>query len=811
MNNARLWIRWSLRDLKARWVQVASIALIIALGTGTYAGMTSVTKWRLLSNDASYDVTRMYDLRVRLSAGSFAQAGTLAAGIAELEHGDWVDAVEERLLLPTQVEVTVDEETVLVPGRVVGMDLSDGGPHVNSLHVDPGQPLDSTDSGQDVAILERHFAKHYDLPSEGQIRVAGDRLLRYVGHALAPEYFMVITEDGSLLAEANFAVVFTSLETAQRLAGLGGVVNDLVLTLIDGVDPDVVAAELEQRFDTDAVIVMRAEDDISYRQVTRDPEGDQQFYNVFALALFAGAVFAAFNLTTRMVEAQRREIGIGMALGVSARTLAIRPLLVGAQIALLGIVFGVGIGVLIGNAMRGFMTGFFPLPVWETPFQPTLFAQVAIIGFLVPFLAISYPVWRAVRVNPVDAIKTGHLAARGGGLAPLLSRIPLPGDTFGQMPFRNTLRAVRRGVLTALGIAAVITVLVGTVGMVDAFMSTLDQGEKEVLGDSPDRLAIDLDNTYAGSSPQLTAVMEANTLSSAEPGLRLGGALISPKEELDVLLLLVDFDSNLWRPTAIEGALDPGTPGVVIARKAARDLDVKPGDTVTVRHPLSQGPYSFTFAETELPVLAIHPNPFRFNVYMDIRHADLMGLEGAANVVYAEPAEDASESAVKRQLFGLTGVAAVQGVAASAQLMRDLMAQFVGILQVLEVAVLALALLIAFNASSISADERAREHATMFAFGVPVRTVLRMAVVESLIIGLIATAVGFAGGYAMLTWMVETLAEGSMPDMGLEVVFSPTTLAIALGLGTLAVAAAPLLTVRKLRRMNIPSTLRVME
>ena len=86
-----------------------------------------------------------------------------------------------------------------------------------------------------------------------------------------------------------------------------------------------------------------------------------------------------------------------------------------------------------------------------------------------------------------------------------------------------------------------------------------------------------------------------------------------------------------------------------------------------------------------------------------------------------------------------------------------------------------------------------------------------MAVVESLLIGLIATALGFAGGYAMLTWMVEILAEGSMPEMGLAVVFSPTTLAIALGLGALAVAAAPLLTIRKLRRMNIPSTLRVME
>ena len=35
------------------------------------------------------------------------------------------------------------------------------------------------------------------------------------------------------------------------------------------------------------------------------------FYAIFATLILAGAAFAAFNLTGRMVEAQRREIGVG--------------------------------------------------------------------------------------------------------------------------------------------------------------------------------------------------------------------------------------------------------------------------------------------------------------------------------------------------------------------------------------------------------------------------------------------------------------------------------------------------------------------
>ena len=813
MRTARMWLRWSWRDLRARWVQVIAIALIIALGTGTYAGMSSVTTWRSRSNDASYALTNMYDLRVRLSAGSFVHAGTLTALLQEMEHAAWVRTAEERLLFPTQVDALTDGEAILVPGRIVGVDLSDGGPHVNGLYVEPGRPLDSGDAGQDVAVIERHFADYYGLPVEGEVRVAGDRPLRYVGHALAPEYFMVVTEEGGIFAEANFAVIFTSLETAQRLAGLPDMVNDLVLSITEGADADIVAAELEQNFRDLGVTVMHSEDDPSYRMVTKDPEGDRQFYNVFALALFAGAAFAAFNLTTRMVEAQRREIGIAMALGVPALKFALRPLLVGAQIALLGVVFGVAVGVLIAQLMRDLLTGFFPLPVWETPFQPHLFVGVAAIGFVVPLLATALPVWRAVRVAPVDAIRTGHLAARGGGLAPLIKRVPLPGDSLGQMPFRNLLRAPWRGLLTMLAIAAVITVLIAVVGMVDSFMETLDRGEKEVLGDSPDRLAIDLDAIYPIDSPQMSAVLQATTLSAAESGLRLGhaGALINGDEEIDVFLLLINFDSGLWRPTVTEGALAPDRPGVVIAEKAASDLDVGVGDTVTVRHPLRQGPYSFTLKETEFPVLGVHPHPYRFYAYMDLRHAGLIGLEGAGNVVYAEPATDTGIDMVKRELFGTAGVASVERVATSAEVIREVLAEFLGILQVVELAVLGLALLIAFNTASINMDERAREHATMFAFGVPLRTLLRVAMVESLAIGLIATAVGLAGGYLMLKWMIEVLWVRVAPDLGAVMHISPPMLAIALGLGVLAVTAAPLLTVRKLRRMDVPATLRVME
>jgi len=135
----------------------------------------------------------------------------------------------------------------------------------------------------------------------------------------------------------------------------------------------------------------------------------------------------------------------------------------------------------------------------------------------------------------------------------------------------------------------------------------------------------------------------------------------------------------------------------------------------------------------------------------------------------------------------------------------------VSILRIAEGAALALALLIAFNAASITADERQRDHATMFAFGLRPGSVLAVTTVESALLGALGTIVGLAGGYVTVWWMVDVLFADSLPDVALEQHLAAGTMALVVASGVLVVAAAPLFTARRLRRMDIPSTLRLVE
>jgi putative ABC transport system permease protein len=785
-----------------------AIALVIAIGTGGYAGLTSTTEWRQASYDLSYRRLAMYDLRVDLATSGVVAEGALEDVVAALPSAAAIVAIEERLIVPTQVEVSTPTGRVLVRGEITGSDFSDGGPEVNSYVPFTGRLLTEKDAGRPVVMVERTFAKFYDMGDTGIVAVSGGRELEFVGQASTPEYFTVAPEGEMFMTEATFVALFTTLETAQELAEQPGRVNNLVLTLTDEADREQVMADLNAALASVPVgtTVSTRDNNLSYTALTTDIDQDQALFNALAILLLAGAVGAAFNLIHRLAEQQRREVGIGMALGVRPRVLAVRPLLVSAEIAALGVVFGIGVGLLIGNAMEAVFTGMIPLPVWVTDFQVAVFARVAALGLAVPFLASVIPVWRAVRVTPVQAIKP-DLTGRGSISG---SHHRSVRNTFAVLPFRNLRRTPRRTILTVLSLGAAMTVLVGFLGIMDSVYGAIDTAEQQATAEFPERMTVGLDTFYLTESSQFSAVGRAETVAIAEPVLRLPGSLRAGADEIDVFVELADHANGVWRPTRTSGTWS-AEPGVLLAEKAASDLGVTVGDTVILRHPRREGPASYTFVESELPVLATHPHPLRGVVYMDLGHADVFNLRGVANAVNLLPQPGFTTSDVQRELFLLDQVASVQSVTAVTDAVRGAFDQILGVVQVMVVVVLLLALLIAFNAAAINLDARAREHATMFAFGVKVRTALRIAVTESLSIGILATILGFAGGLAMVWWMTKDLLAETLPEFGLNVVLRAETVGVVAVMGVLAVAVAPLFTARRMRRMDIPGTLRLVE
>jgi putative ABC transport system permease protein len=228
-----------------------------------------------------------------------------------------------------------------------------------------------------------------------------------------------------------------------------------------------------------------------------------------------------------------------------------------------------------------------------------------------------------------------------------------------------------------------------------------------------------------------------------------------------------------------------------------------------VEHPVMTAG-GLRLATTALRVGGLHPNPMRPFTYVDAGRAAALGLAGATNHLTVVPAAGTSRDQLLRALFDRPGVAAVEATSGFKQLVAFRLSQFTGVLRVVETATLLLALLIALNTANLTADERARDHATMLAFGLPGRTVTAMAVGENAVMGLFGTLLGLAGGYVALRWVVAGFGS-VMPDLYVQARLFGSTLLSTLLVGVVVVALAPLLTAGKQRRMDIPSTLRVVE
>lgn len=818
------WIRWSLRDLRQRWVQVLAIAMISALGTGTFAGLGSQRQWREDMYDKNFTALNMYDLRITFTEGSYIDQAAIENTLAAV---DGIRTAEERLILPTLVDASTKDETILVTGRLIGVETTNDGPTINQIYIHNGEGLTVQNNRTNaVVVVDYLFARYYDLNAGDSIKIAGNTELDFVGTGQSPEYFQIIPPDGGFLSEDQFAVLYMSLARLQTLYNLDGKVNDVVILIEPNADREAVRAGITAAFANNPTLsnvgyeIMNKEDDANYRRLYDDAKGDQEMISTVAFMMLFGAGMAAFSLISRIMQSQRRQMGIGMALGVKRHWLALRPLLMGLEIAFVGTIFGLGVGYLFSVFFTDFFTDFIPLPYEQDSFYLSSYVVGTLLGILVPTVATLYPVWQAVRVKPIDAIKTGTLVSKRGGVAPFIQNIPLPGRSFMQMPLRNLLRAPWRTMLTVFGISIAILLMITMVGLLDTFDSTIDGFSDAYLYKNEDRLTIVFDQFYPSEDGIVGDVATATTAESqplfkeTSAGLMLEGNLIHNSEKIPVALELMDMANPIWLPQLTEGDLPIAgekANGIVISEKAAKDLNVHVGDTITLSHPQSIGAFAFQIVETPIEVVGIHNNPLRNPSYLNLNQAERFGMTGLVNYMMVNPETGIDTQTVKQSLFGQDGIALVQSMDELPKSFERGIAILRDILQLVQVVVLFLAFLIAFNSTSINVDERVREIATMFAFGLRIRTVTRMQIIENVVMGIIGTVLGLVFGYIFLSVLFGNQLADLFPDIQFNITIYAVSMLIAGVLGVIVVSLTPLLSIRRMMKMDIPSTLRVME
>ena len=119
---------------------------------------------------------------------------------------------------------------------------------------------------------------------------------------------------------------------------------------------------------------------------------------LFAAATLTLAAVGIYGVVAFSVARRTQEIGIRMALGAQRSDVLRLVLGEGARMAAIGVVIGIGASLAITRLLSNLLFGVSPTDPWT-------FAGVAVLLSLVALLATYIPAYRAMRVDPVDALR----------------------------------------------------------------------------------------------------------------------------------------------------------------------------------------------------------------------------------------------------------------------------------------------------------------------------------------------------------------------------------------------------------------------
>ena len=330
------WLRWSRRDLRPRWVQVVATALVLAVGVGgvcrSAVGLSSgaVARWMrvspLLGRPHEGDLPINPTVRRRRPP---ARAGGSACRHACRRSGTIGGPVADRRVAPPE------GRSVLSPAAP-GRSAVPAGRAASRWDPRRKPPAASMAGAGLSAVLDWNFAHHYGPPRPRTRAIAGLGVVGYRGLASLSQHLLIVDQTGisgagptrgRLPSACGRPARRQSTRRGQRAA------RATAAGRISSASRDSSAARC-------AGAAGRAVHDHGEREqpasVLRDgPQRSEDLHRLRDLGARRRGL-RGFNLVSRVVEAQRREIGIGMALGAEPRALILRPLALGLQIAVLG-------------------------------------------------------------------------------------------------------------------------------------------------------------------------------------------------------------------------------------------------------------------------------------------------------------------------------------------------------------------------------------------------------------------------------------------------------------------------------------------
>jgi putative ABC transport system permease protein len=405
-------VRLALRAIRGNLLRAILTLLVISFGIMALVGiLTAIDSaiYSLNDNFSSLGVNT-FDIEPKFSEGVRGNRGGRVSKAGEELSYRQVTAFKERFDFPGRAAISLScsgNAALRYGGKktnpnVTIMAIDDNYLEARSFDIEFGRNFNGREvrDGGYITIVGQDIVKEFfnGKPEKALDRVisAGNMRLRIIG---------VLKSRGSSMNQNEDRRILIPLQTGKRFYATANTNFNLMFTVDDATQLDnAIAAATgllrnirklsafeENDFEitkSDSLVAIIKENTLYFRLAAV----------VIALITLLGAAIGLMNIMLVSVTERTREVGISKALGATRMNILVQFLCEAVVISLLGGIFGILLGVLIGNLVTVFMGGNFIFP-W-------LWISIALVVCTVVGLVSGlYPALKAARLDPIESLR----------------------------------------------------------------------------------------------------------------------------------------------------------------------------------------------------------------------------------------------------------------------------------------------------------------------------------------------------------------------------------------------------------------------
>ena len=479
---------------------------------------------------------------------------------------------------------------------------------------------------------------------------------------------------------------------------------------------------------------------------------------VFPAIFFLVAALISLTTMTRMVEEQRTQIGTFKALGYERHSIAGKYL----GYALLATVSGSVLGILFGEKVFPYIIitayGIMYQHMHEImlPYNIQYGLGAAAAALASTLLATLLACYKELREQAAELMRP---PAPKQGQRVLLERVRFIWKRLNfswKASVRNLVRYKKRLFMTVFGIGGCMALMLVGFGLKDSIFAIVDIQYDEIqLYDGNIILEDDITDE---EKERLIAELEKDELmTGAAEGLLTQVSVGSGEEWHDVYLdvpedvdRFPEFVTLQDRMTDAVYTLDDS--GAILTEKMATELDVEPGDAITIRDD--------DLGDLEVKVQAVCENYMGHYLYMTpAYYEEVYGSAPDYNCIFYKTADRITEEAerIGEEALAVPGALSVSYTTDLKEQVDNMLGALDSVIAVLIISAGMLAFVVLYNLNNISITERQRELATLKVLGFYNNEVTMYVYRENILLTFLGALFGIVLGKILHRFIIVTV------------------------------------------------------